>query len=113
MTERLFHIVAESDWQPVAGTAHYEPASLGEQGFVHFSYARQVARTANLLYRQEDGLVVIEFDPAAIGAPVVDEDLYDAGEEFPHVYAPIPVAAAVAVHRLRRDAGGDYQFPAG
>lgn len=108
--EPLFHIVAEQVWHDVVEAGSYEPASLAEQGFVHFSYRRQVARTANLLYRDVAGLVVVEFDPARIGSPVVVEDLYDAGEEFPHVYAAISPAAAVAVHRLDRDAQGDFEF---
>jgi len=110
LTERLFHIVAESDWRRAGETGSYAPASLTEQGFVHFSYRHQVARTANLLYRGQAGLVVVEFDPAEVGKPVVDEDLYDAGEEFPHVYAEIPTSAAVAVHPLNQNADGDYQF---
>ncbi len=110
MTEPLFHIVAEQDWRTAGETGSYAPASLAEQGFVHFSYRHQVARTANLIYRGQQGLIVVEFDPAELGEPVVDEDLYDAGEEFPHVYAEIPTAAAVAEHPLTRDADGDFRF---
>lgn len=110
MTEPLFHIVAGPAWQAAVEAGRYEPDSLGEQGFVHFSYRGQVARTANLIYGHRSDLVVVEFDPDLIGAPVVDEDLYDAGQEFPHVYAPIPVTAAIKVHPLNRDATGSFVF---
>jgi uncharacterized protein (DUF952 family) len=106
---RIFHIVARQEWL-AAVEADYQPASLGEQGFVHFSYAHQVAAVANNLYRQRDGLIVIEVDRARLPAEVVEEDLYDAGESFPHVYAAIPVSAAVAEYPLRRNEAGDYVF---
>ena len=109
MTEALFHIVRSADWDAAGAVGSYAPASLAEQGFVHFSYRHQVARTANLIYAHQDGLVVVEFDPNRLGEPVVVEDLYDAGEEFPHVYAEIPVSAAVAVHALTRGETG-YTF---
>jgi len=109
-TQSIFHIVAEPDWRAAQRDGQYRPASLADQGFVHFSYAGQVERTANLLYRDQDELLVVEFAQDRLAAPVVDEDLYDAGEEFPHVYAPIPVTAAVAEHRLQRDANGDHRF---
>ncbi len=106
----IFHIVAERQWRAAAAAGSYRPASLGSDGFVHFSYAHQVAPTANRFYRELDGLIVVEVDPALLPVPVVQEDLYGAGELFPHVYAAIPVAAAVAEHPLERDGDGNYRF---
>ena len=107
---RLFHIVQRPAWTAALAAGTYRPPSLEAEGFVHFSFADQVAGTANARFRGAPGLVVVEFDSARIGADVVVEDSYGSGTAFPHVYAPIPVAAAVAVHELRRDAGGDYGF---
>ncbi len=107
----IYHIVAEPAWRAACAEGSYQPPSLAEQGFVHFSHRDQVSRTANLLYHGQDGLIVVEIDPARLPAPVVEEDLYDAGERFPHVYAAIPTSAAVAEHPLSRDGGGDYRFP--
>jgi uncharacterized protein (DUF952 family) len=107
----IYHIVAAADWRAACAEGSYRPPSLAEQGFVHFSHSRQVAQVANERYRDQDGLIVVEFDPDRLPAPVVEEDVYDAGEEFPHVYAAIPTAAAVAEHPLRRDDAGDYRFP--
>jgi uncharacterized protein (DUF952 family) len=107
----IYHIVAEADWRSACLDGSYRPPSLAEQGFVHFSHEHQVSRTANLLYHGQDGLIVVEIDPARLPAPVVEEDLYDAGERFPHVYAAIPTQAALAVHPLSRDDSGDYRFP--
>jgi len=107
----IYHIVADADWRAAQAIGSYQPPSLAEQGFVHFSHAHQVAQTANLLYHNRDGLIVVEVAEERLPAPVVEEDLYDAGERFPHVYAAIPTDAAIAEHPLRRDAEGNYRFP--
>ncbi len=106
----LFHIVAPADW-PASGL--YRPPSLAEQGFVHLSFADQVDGPANALYADAAELVVIEIDPGAVGAPIRLEDSYNAGVEFPHVYGPVPVSAAVAAHPLRRGEGGAWRFSPG
>jgi uncharacterized protein (DUF952 family) len=108
VVEPIFHIVAESDWRQACAGGSYQPPSLAAEGFVHFSYRRQVARTANARFAGVAGLVVVEFDPARLPAPVMDEDLYAADELFPHVYAAIPTTLAVAVHPL--PVGGDGRF---
>jgi uncharacterized protein (DUF952 family) len=109
----IFHIVPAADWDEACNRGSYTPASLTAEGFVHFSYRSQVARTANARFAGRDGLVVVEFDPARLADPVVDEDLYGAGECFPHIYAAIPTALATAVHPLPRDADGRFGFPIG
>jgi uncharacterized protein (DUF952 family)/lysophospholipase L1-like esterase len=103
----LFHIVARDAWP---ATGHYRPSSLADEGFVHLSFADQVAGVANARYRDVADLVVMELDPVALGAEVRVEDSYGAGTAFPHVYGPIPVGAAVGVHPLVRDADSSWQF---
>jgi uncharacterized protein (DUF952 family) len=107
MSRPLFHIVAPEVW-PQSGS--YRPESLTSEGFVHLSFADQVEGVANNLYPDEPELVVMELDPAAVGAEVRIEDSYGSGTEFPHLYGPLPVAAAVHVHPLRRDPHGRWTF---
>ncbi len=110
---RLFHLVEPAVWDDALTTGRYAPASLESEGFVHFSFADQVAGTANLRYRDRPELVVVEIDPALVDAELRVEDSYGSGTEFPHVYGPIPVTAAVAVHPITRDAQGDWVFSPG
>lgn len=97
---RLFHIVTTADWQAAQAVGEYAPPSLASEGFVHFSWASQVARTADAHYRDVPDLIVLEVDPSLLDAPVVVEDSYGSGQEFPHVYGAIPVSAVVAEHPL-------------
>lgn len=105
--------MAEPDWRTACANGDYRPPSLEQEGFVHFSYRDQVARTANARFAGRTDLLVVEVDPARLDLPVVDEDLYGADEEFPHVYGAIPTTAAVAEHRLSRFPDGEFSFQPG
>ncbi|MEO7262913.1 MAG: DUF952 domain-containing protein [Jatrophihabitantaceae bacterium] len=109
----IYHIVAEPDWRAACAQGSYRPPSLEQEGFVHFSYLDQVARTANARFRDQADLLVVEVDPARLADPVVDEDLYGSEEEFPHVYGAIATAAAVGEHRLSRTPSGEFSFQPG
>ena len=105
--DQLFRLLAPGEW-PTAG--EYAPASLAAEGFVHLSYAGQVAGTANRHYRDAAELVAVELDPARLGVEVRVEDSYGSGTAYPHAYGPIPADAAVAVHPLVRGPDGDWTF---
>jgi uncharacterized protein (DUF952 family)/lysophospholipase L1-like esterase len=106
----LFHIVAPADW-PAAGV--YRPPSLADEGFVHLSFADQVEGVVNTWYRDGPDLVAVELDPALLGAEIRVEDSYRAGATFPHLYGPVPVSAAIAVHPFARAADGAWRFSPG
>jgi uncharacterized protein (DUF952 family) len=108
--ENLFHIVERGTWALAESAGVYRPESLQSEGFVHFSFAGQVATVANERYADAVNLCVVEFDPEQLGAPVVVEDSYGTGAEFPHVYAAIPASAAVGTHDLLRGDDGRYRF---
>ncbi|WP_375502354.1 DUF952 domain-containing protein [uncultured Jatrophihabitans sp.] len=107
---RLFHLVPPAVWAAAVAAGEYRPSSLDSEGFVHFSFAGQVTGTANLRYRDEPELVVVEIDSAALDAEVRVEDTYGSGTEFPHVYGSVPTSTSVAVHPLRRVGNGDWVF---
>jgi uncharacterized protein (DUF952 family) len=101
----LFHVALAEDWAAaeVAGvyTVSTRGRTLAEEGFIHCSFAEQVDATASRFYADVADAVVLRIDPARLSSPVVVEDLFGTGEEFPHVYGPIPVGAVVEVRPLR------------
>jgi uncharacterized protein (DUF952 family) len=104
----LFHIVDPTVWAATQG--EYRPASLAEEGFIHFSFAHQVTGVANERYHDIPALQVLEIDPALLADEVRVEDSYGKGVAFPHLYGPLPTSAVVAVHPLPRDADGNFSF---
>src|SRR5262249_45118061 len=107
----IFHICARADWEQALRAGSYSPASFSKERFVHFSLAHQVCKTANRIFRGRTDLVLLEVDPALVAAEVRMEDLYGEGEEFPHVYGPIPVTAVRDVHSFLPNSDGIFELP--
>ena len=97
--QELFHLSLVDDWAAAqrAGevTDSTRDVSLAAEGYIHCSFADQVAATASRFYGDLDVVVLLRIDPALVTSPIVVEDLVGSGVEFPHVYGPIPVSAVV------------------
>ena len=97
----LLHLAERARWETARPLGAYTPERYAADGFVHLSAPHQAARTANLLYRGRTDLVVLAIDPAALGDALVWEPgSHGEAEDYPHLYAPLPVAAVVAVADL-------------
>ncbi len=95
----LYHLTSVSDWASAQGSGRYTVStrgrSLAQEGYIHCSFAEQVAATAARFYGDLDEVVLLSIDESALSSPVVVEDLVGGGERFPHVYGPIEVGAVV------------------
>ncbi|MER5431282.1 DUF952 domain-containing protein [Streptomyces sp. NPDC002588] len=111
MTEALQHVLHITEG-PLWAAAREEGAyawstrgrTLEQEGFIHCSTRAQLPRIAAFLYGSYDGpddLVVLVVDPARLDVPLKYEAVEPGGEEFPHVYGPIPVDAVVGVEPWR------------
>lgn len=106
----IFHITTKTEAIKGKGDGSYVPTSLSEVGFIHCSYAAQVARVANALFARRTDLVLLEIKRSNLPCDVVDEDLYGAGELFPHIYGPLPWEAVVAFHEFACGENGTFQW---
>lgn len=114
MTELLLHLAEAPLWEAARGKGTYEMSTrdrtLQEEGFIHLSLPSQLPGVARMLYGDrpgsggEDGmgdrghdLVVLVVDPDRLTDPVRYEAMKPGGEEFPHLYGPLPVEAVVEV----------------
>jgi uncharacterized protein (DUF952 family) len=104
----ILHFCPRADWE--GSPDPYVAPSLGEEGFIHCSSRDQVARVASAMEPGRDDLVLLCLDASSL--PVVWEDCYELGEEFPHVYGPIPLAAVTAVVPFPSGPDGSYSLPA-
>ncbi|CAO5246793.1 DUF952 domain-containing protein [Frankia sp. AgKG'84/4] len=116
----ICHLVGRSAW--AVGAAAYRPASLGTDGFIHFSTPEQVAATANRFYQGRDDLLLVIVDPSRLHAPLRWEPPAaptaaptaappSAGELFPHLYGPIDAGAVAAVVPFPPAADGTFAAP--
>jgi uncharacterized protein (DUF952 family) len=106
----ILHILPSADWP----ADEVRPASLDTEGFVHCSDPGTAHLPAGRLFAGRDDLLLLEIDPALVGAPVRWEPgspPIPDGPWFPHVYGPIPAAAVVAAHPFPPNPDGTFTLP--
>ena len=110
MTDLIFKIVPRAEWQ--AATGDYDGSAHDKaDGFIHFSTGPQLPETLRLYYAGQDGLLLIAVDDAPLGAALKWEHAPSRGEDFPHLFAPLPLSAVLWTHELKRDASGTAILP--
>ena len=101
---RLHHLAVRDEWAAAEAAGRYERStvdrSLADEGFIHCSFVDQVPQIASLFYAGRDDVVVLTIDPALVAADIRVEPAPGTGDEFPHIYGPLPTAAVVAVQPL-------------
>jgi uncharacterized protein (DUF952 family) len=90
----IYRIAEQADWIRAEEVGEFASADLAIEGFIHCSEHHQVARTAEKYYRGKSALLLLEIDETMLGSALRRENLTGSGN-FPHVYAPIPLAAIV------------------
>ena len=90
----IHHIATAADW--AERQESYAPAGWREEGFIHCSTAEQLVRTANKHFPGRRDLMLLTIDTGQLTPLLVWEDTSGSGEDFPHIYGPIDVAAVTA-----------------
>jgi uncharacterized protein (DUF952 family) len=109
----IFKIATAADWAQAerdgafAGSAHDKA-----DGFLHFSTAPQLAETLRLYYAGQDNLVLAAVEADVLGAALKWEHAPSRGEDFPHLFAPLPLSAVKWTATIARDAQGTAIVPA-
>ena len=97
----LYHLASSAEWAAYQAGGEIKPAALEAEGFVHCSYGHQIPGTVAKHFEGATDLLALELEPQALGGVrLVDEDLYDSGQSFPHAYGAIPAAAVRATVTL-------------
>lgn len=104
----IYKIATRTQWEAAraAGVFHGAPIDLAD-GYIHFSTATQVAETLAKHFSGQRDLLLIAVDADGLGADLRWE-VSRGGALFPHLYAPLPVAAAVRIDDLQLDADGQH-----
>jgi uncharacterized protein (DUF952 family) len=103
----IYHLVTRPVWEQSA--ADYQVDSLVSEGFIHCSFAEQVADTANRFYGGAEDLLVLHIDPGRLRS-VLKVEAVATCEQYPQVYGPIARAAMIQVEQLRRGSDGRWVF---
>lgn len=108
----LLHICSAQEWALARAQGEYRPTSLAETGFVHLSAPYQIHLPANRLYRGRRDLVILSVALNLLDSPVRWEPGIPSDPEsmlFPHLYGPLPIAAATSVANFRPGSDGFFE----
>jgi uncharacterized protein (DUF952 family) len=96
----IYKILLPPEWTEFEARGHFTGSSFdARSGFIHCSSRVQVGATARRVFPDEPALVVVALDAETLGDAVRWELAPDGGT-FPHVYAPLPMAAVAAVYHI-------------
>ena len=102
---RIYHIATALAVEAARKSGEYIPEAFQAEGFIHCSYAYQLASVAKRRFQGRTDLVVLEIDRARLSCPVIDENLEGGTELFPHIYGCLPMSAVQRIHHFPYDAG--------
>lgn len=99
----IYHITSRAAWAQAQRDGAYRTESLAQVGFIHFSKAEQVVRTANAYYAGQRDLVLLVVDPAQLESDLRYEPPAEApgsqasrsDDRFPHLYGALNLNAVV------------------
>ncbi len=107
----IYRLTSAAEWAAAHAAGEFRSADLAAEGFIHCSEYAQIVRTANKYFATETELTLLQIDEAMLGQTLVREDLTGSGT-FPHVYAPIPTKAVMALYAMRKDSRDGWTLPA-
>jgi uncharacterized protein (DUF952 family) len=98
-------------WREAEKVGFFAGAPIDIQdGYLHFSNAKQVGETAARHFAGQSDLVLIAIDGDSLGEALRYEPSR-GGDLFPHLYAHLPLSAVRWVKPLPLGADGQHIFP--
>lgn len=101
----LYRIESRSSWTEALSNGTFR-GELETDGFVHLSTQFQILRVADALYAGQTDLLLLEIDSLGLTSRLEFEDLYKAGELFPHLYGPLLTGAVTRTLELHWNGKG-------
>lgn len=100
MSTLIYKIAPRAEWAAAAATGVYVGAPIDlADGYIHFSTAAQVAETLAKHFAGQRDLLLIAVRAEPLGEALRWE-VSRGGERFPHLYASLPVGAAVQITEI-------------
>ena len=107
----ILHITTPDAWAEAQQQGQYTPDSLATEGFSHCSTPAQVVYVANERFRGRADLIILVIPSELVRPPIVYEDCYETGQEFPHIYGPLNLDAVSQILPFLPDVHGLFTLP--
>ncbi len=111
MDKTVYKICTRAEWETAVADGRFEGSAVDvADGFIHFSTAEQAVETAQKHFAGQRDLVLVGVDVERLGS-AVNWEPSRGGALFPHLYAALPVSAAIWVKDLPLAPDGAHEFP--
>jgi uncharacterized protein (DUF952 family) len=95
MRRIVFKIASADGWAAACRSGAFAGSAADiRDGFIHLSARHQLAETAAKHFAGQANLLLIAFDAATLGA-ALEWEVSRGGDLFPHLFEPLPTAAAL------------------
>lgn len=99
-SELIYKIAPRAEWEAACREGVYRGSKDDQRdGFIHFSTKSQVSKTLLRHFSGQHDLLLISFDPSALGDALRFEQSRD-GLLFPHLYGSLATSLALEVVEL-------------
>jgi len=99
-TVLIYKILLPAEWAAFEAADRFDGSPFDHSsGYIHCSSREQVGATAARFFADEPALIIVALDAERLGSHLRWEQAPEGGS-FPHVYAPLPSDAVVAVHHV-------------
>jgi uncharacterized protein (DUF952 family) len=106
----IFKIVGAEQWRAAETAGVFEGSAVDlADGFIHFSGADQVAKTAAKWFAGRADLTLVAVDAETLG-DALRWEASRGGALFPHLYASLPISAVRWRRALPLASDGRYEF---
>ena len=111
MEDVVYKICTRTEWETALACGRFKGSAVDvADGFIHFSTAEQAGETARRHFAGQRGLVLVAVDTETLDGALKWEPSR-GGDLFPHLYAALPVAAAIWAKDLPLGVDGAHDFP--
>ena len=109
----IYKVCDAAKWHNAKASGAFEGAEVDLQdGYIHFSTARQLRETVRRYFAGIGGLCLLEVETARLGDSLKWEPSR-GGDLFPHLYGPLRVSAVSREWDFPMDETGIPVYPAG
>ena len=113
MAEPVYKVLSETAFKEAERKGHFTgSADDTRAGFIHLSAADQLDGTLGVHFAGQAGLILLAVDPSRLG-PALKWERSRGGALFPHLYAPLDLAAVLWVETLPLGTNGRHILPEG
>jgi len=107
----IYKLCPSSLWRDAEAAGVFRGMAIDvNDGYIHFSTNAQVKETARLHFAGQHDLVLVAVSTDSLGEALKYEPSR-GGQLFPHLFAPLDLAAVLWVRPLPRGADGLHLFP--